>query len=96
VKVSFGFIFLIVGILGIARGGVDSSQQSWGRMIGPGPGVASVVTLAAAFLLVGGLLILARIGRFSFEGSRYHPMTDRGKAAPPPGVADIPAADKTT
>ena len=80
-KVSFGFIFLIVGILGIARGGINAPQENLGHMIGTGPGGASLVTLAATFLLVGGLLILARTGRFSFEGSRGHARTDAGNTA---------------
>lgn len=67
-KVSFGFILLIVGVLGIARGAIDAPQHNLSQMIGTGPGIASLVTLAAAFLLVGGLLILARTGKFSFEG----------------------------
>ena len=64
-KVLFGFILLIVGILGIARGSMNTSQDNLGQVIGTGPGVASLVPLAAAFLLVGGLLILARTGRYA-------------------------------
>jgi len=73
VKVSFGFIFLIVGILGIARGGVDTPHPNMGQMIGTDLSVASFITLAAAFFLVGGLLILARTGKFSFERSTGRP-----------------------
>jgi len=80
VKVLFGFILLILGILGIARGGVDSPRQNLGDMIGAGPGVGSLFTLAAVFLLVGGLLILAKSGRFSFEGSAGHASGDAGNA----------------
>ena len=68
-KVLFGLILSIIGILGIAVGGVDSPRQ----MIGTDSEVASMVTLGAAFLLVGGLLILARTGKFS-------PETFRGQA----------------
>ena len=71
-KVSLGFILLVLGVLGIARGGIDAPQQNMGQVLGGGPAVASLVTLAAALLLVGGLLILARTGRFSFGGSRGH------------------------
>jgi len=49
-------------------------------MIGAGPGVGSLFTLAAVFLLVGGLLILAKSGRFSFEGSAGHASGDAGNA----------------
>ena len=95
-KVSFGFILLIAGILGVARGGIDAPPQNLGQVIGTGPGAASFVTLAAVFLLVGGLLILARTGRFCFEGSRGHARTQAASDASPVPVADVPAADKTT
>ena len=72
-KVSFGFILLIAGILGVARGGIDPPPQNLGHVIGTGTGAASLVTLAAVFLLVGGLLILARTGKFSFERSTGRP-----------------------
>ncbi len=96
VKASFGLISLIVGILGIARGGIDPSQENLAQVIGAGHGVASLVTLAAAFLLVGGLLILARTGRFSFEGSRSHSTREGGRPAPPPNAAAGQAADENT
>jgi len=96
VKVSFGFILLIAGILGIARGGVDSPEQNLAQMIGTGPGVASFVTLAAAFLLVGGLLILAKTGRFSFEGSRGHAKTDAGRVVPSLRAGDVHSANENT
>ena len=98
-KVSFGFILLIAGILGIARGGVDSPEQNLGhlgQMIGTGPGVASFVTLAAAFFLVGGLLILAKTGRFSFEGSRGDAKADAGRVVPPLRAADVHSANENT
>jgi len=44
-----------------------------GQMIGTDLSVASFITLAAAFFLVGGLLILARTGKFSFERSTGRP-----------------------
>lgn len=91
-RVSFGFILLIIGILGIARGGVNASQENLGQVIGTGPGVTSLVTLFAAFLLVGGLLILARTGKFSFQGSRGHAGTGAGSTAPPLNAADVHAA----
>ena len=92
-EASFGFILLIVGIVGIARGSIDAPQENLGQVIGAGPGVASFVTLAAAFLLVAGLLILARTGRFSFEGSRSHP-TLQGDSPAPPNTAVGHAADE--
>ena len=95
-KVSFGFILLIVGILGIARASIDAPQQYLGQVIGTGSGVVSLVTLAAVFLLVGGLLILARTGRFSFEGSRGHVRRDAAGDAPPIGAADVHATSKNT
>ena len=95
-KVSFGFIFLIVGILGIARGGINAPQENLGHMIGTGAGIASLITLAAAFLLVGGLLILARTGRFSFEGSRGNARTDAGTTASRLSAADVRAANENT
>jgi hypothetical protein len=96
VKVSFGFIFLIVGILGIARRGINAPQENLGHMIGTGAGIASLITLAAAFLSVGGLLILARIGSFSFEGSRVHARTDAGNTTPRLSAADVRAANENT
>jgi len=96
VKVSFGFILLIAGILGVARGGIDPPPQNLGHVIGTGTGAASLVTLAAVFLLVVGVFILKRTGRFSFEGSRGHARTDPANDAPPVRVADVPAADETT
>ena len=95
-KVSFGFILLIVGILGIARAGIDAPQQNLGQVIGTGPGLVSLVTLAAVFLLVGGLLILASAGRFSSEGFRGHVRTDAAGDAPPIGAADVHATNKNT
>jgi hypothetical protein len=80
---SFGFILLVVGILGIARGSVDSSLQGAGEM---GHGVASLVTLAAALLLVWGVLILAKIGGVSFEGSGVHIRKEAGRTAPAKAV----------
>ena len=91
-RVSFGFILLIIGILGIARGGVNASQENLGQVIGTGPGVTSLVTLFAAFLLVGGLLILARTGKFSFQGSRGQTETGAGSTAPPLNATGVHAA----
>lgn len=71
-KSSFGFLAMVLGVLGIARGGVDFPHQSLGRMIAPGAATVSVATLAAVFLLVGGLLLLAKSASFSFEGSQGH------------------------
>jgi hypothetical protein len=82
VKVSLGLILLIVGILGVARGGVDAPRPDFRQLVGTGVGVASFMTLAAAFLLVGGLLILARTGSVSFEASRGHLGRDAGSAGP--------------
>lgn len=79
-RVAFGLILLIVGIFGIADGGVDAPQQTLGQAIGTGSGVASWVTLAAVFFLVGGLLILARTGGFSLEGFRGHAGADTATA----------------
>ena len=67
-KGSFGFISMILGILGIARGATDS--QTLGQMVGPGAAGVSILTLAAVLFLVGGLLILAKSDGFSFEGAR--------------------------
>ncbi len=86
-KVSVGFILLIVGILGVARGGSDAPPQALSQMAG-NFGIASFTTLVAAFLLVGGLLILARTGSFSFEGSRGH--------VPAPGDTGPRAANKNS
>ena len=95
-KASFGFTLLIVGILGIAKHRVDASPQNLDQMIGAGPGIAWFVTLTAAFLLVGGLLILARTGRFSVEGSRGHAGQDAGNPAPSLSAADAQAANENT
>lgn len=94
-KVSLGFVLLVLGIMGIARGGVDSPQNSLGEMIGTGPGFASLVTLAAAFLLVGGLLILAKTGRF-FEGAAGPGETVACNLTPPLKVADAPVENEST
>jgi len=73
VKVSFGFIFLIVGILGIARGGVDTPHPNMGQIIGTDLSVASFITLAAAFFSVGGVLFIKKKSKFSFERSTGRP-----------------------
>jgi len=72
VKVLIGFILLVLGILGVARGSIDAAEADFGNVTGTGFGVGSFITLIAAFLLVGGLLILARADRFSFGSSREH------------------------
>lgn len=69
-KAVLGFMSVILGMLGIARAGIASPQPAFNPMIGPGFGVASITTLAAVALLVGGLLILAKSGGFPFESSR--------------------------
>jgi hypothetical protein len=95
-KVLFGLIFLIAGILGIARGAMDSPSQNLGEMIGTGPGVASVVPLAAAFFLVGGLLILAKARKFSLEGYGDPARTDACNASPAFQTADVSSANENS
>jgi hypothetical protein len=87
-KISFGFIAMILGILGIARGGINSPQQNLGQMVGTGGGPASIATLAAVFLLVGGLLILAKSSNVTFGNPRGHTNADSGDV-PLPGDARV-------
>jgi hypothetical protein len=82
-KGSFGFVAMILGILGIARGGIDSPHANLGQMVGTSGGAASMATLAAVFLLVGGLLILAKSSRVSFGGPRGRANADSDEARLP-------------
>jgi hypothetical protein len=61
---------MILGILGIARGGFISPQSNLGQIVATNAGAGSIATLAAVVLLVGGLLILAKSSRVSFGGPR--------------------------
>ena len=70
--------------------------RNLGQMIGTVPGIASLVTLAAAFLLVGGLLILARTGKFSFEASRGHAWKVAHNVSLPLEAIDGPSGNDKT
>lgn len=80
-KGSFGIILMILGILGIARAGNQPPQQSSGQIMGPGIGTFSIVTFAAVFLLVGGVLILAKSDGFS-SGTSKSRMSADGDSLP--------------
>jgi hypothetical protein len=87
-KGSLGFIAMVLGILGIARGGIDAPHQSVGQLFAPGAGIVSIATLAAVFLLVGGLLVLAKSARFSFGSSQSDATLPESDGALPPWTAD--------
>jgi hypothetical protein len=95
-KGSFGFLAMVLGILGISRGGIDSPHQSLGQMIMPIAGTVSIPTLAAVFLLVGGLLVLAKSARFSLEGSQDHANPDSSNGALPLEPTDVHSPNANT
>ena len=94
-KGSLGFIAMVLGILGIARGGIDAPHQNLGHMLGPSGGIVSIATLAAVFLLVGGLLILAKSARFSFGDSQTDTRPNSSDGPLPPWTADAHPNENT-
>jgi len=94
-KGSLGFIAMVLGILGIARGGI-APHRNLGQMLGPSVTSVSIATLAAAFLLVGGLLILAKSARFSFGGSQGDANTNPSRGTLPLEPADAHVPNENT
>jgi hypothetical protein len=91
-KGSFGFVAMILGILGIAKGAIISPQSNVGQIVGTNAGAGSIATLVAVVLLVGGILILAKSSRATFGGPRGSAQVDLSGGRPPlsagPGVAN--------
>ena len=61
--------------------------QTLGQMVDPGMGEVSLTTLAAAFLLVGGLLTLAKRDGLSSQSYRGR-ISTRSNPSSPPLAAD--------